>query len=138
MLVIYTIQVRKDKARICIWYWTRLLDLQKGLKNNITNVHDEIVAKYFQTNQIPYWLSSRWNIHELDYICKRFGLIVLAWRNFNVSRRNSTYSIDKAAVWWKKQGVLGKNKIIGRQNNVIQSHKYEQSVFKRANRRSEV
>lgn len=28
--------------------------LQKGLKNNITNVHDEIVAKYFQTNQIPY------------------------------------------------------------------------------------
>ena len=30
----------------------------------ITNVHDEIVEKYFQTNQILYLLSSRRDIHE--------------------------------------------------------------------------
>lgn len=55
-----------------------------------------------------------------------------------MSRRNSTYSIDNAGlVKKKKQGVLGRNKIIGRQNRVIQSYKYEQSVFKRANRRFE-
>ena len=31
---------------------------------NITNVRDEIVEKYFQTNQILYLLSSRRDIHE--------------------------------------------------------------------------
>ena len=31
---------------------------------NITNVHDEIVEKYFQTNQILYLLPSRRDIYE--------------------------------------------------------------------------
>ena len=33
-------------------------------RSSITNVHDEIVEKYFQTNQILYLLSSRRDIHE--------------------------------------------------------------------------
>ena len=54
-----------DKAsRLCIWYWSRLLGIFRKDLKKITNVLDEIVEKYFQTNQILYLLPSRRDIHE--------------------------------------------------------------------------